>query len=59
MFSHTFGNLLSSHMEDIIDDEQKNISFQIRTSNDIASNKEVARPVCWASNYIWRSEVLL
>ena len=41
MFSHPFGNLLLSQMEDYIDDIQKNISFQIRTSSDNVSNTKV------------------
>lgn len=35
MFSHIFGNLLSSQVEDYIKDEQKIISFQIKTTHDI------------------------
>ena len=58
MFSHPFGNLLLSQMEDYIDDTQKNISFQIRTSSDNVSNTKVKWPDFWASDYIWRPEEL-
>ena len=58
MFSHTFGNLLLSQMEDYIDDIQTNVSFRIRTSNDKVSNTKVKWPDFWASDYIWRSKEL-
>lgn len=41
MFSNIYGNSLLSHMNNFIDYTQKNISFQVRTSNDRASNKKV------------------
>ena len=37
--SRTFGNLLLSQLKDYIDYTQKVTSFQIRTSNDKASDK--------------------
>ena len=58
MFSHPFGNLLLSQMEDYIDDIQTNVSFRIRTSNDKVSNTKVKWPDFWVSDYIWRSEEL-
>ena len=58
IFSHNFNSLLLSQLEDYIDDIRKNISFQIKISNNRVSKKKMKLPEFWASGYVRRPEEL-